>query len=980
MLFRKNRLLKIWSGADNKRLAAAICLCLIAAAALITESFGNYCSQMPKVFYDTGDYAAAAKLPLLSGEFWFCWRSPGYPLLLKAFGDNYSAVSMFQTIFCCTCWLFLAAVMWSVGRSLLFRAIGCLSVIAFALLPEIQLWNSLIITESIFLSSLALLTGLYLIYMQHPSRRIMASIILISIWLITVKDVYAYAFLILIAFLAAAAVFSRFQKNRATHAWITLGLFFLLPSILSIHNQNANLRWYSPLLNVIGKRFLPDEKRVADLRNMGAPIDDALLDSADKYSTQLSISEDFKNWMLSKGKSAYAFYLLTHPGYTIPEIRKHSDTIFAFSNGNIAYFYGSSPQLVNRFTHYRLPNRFCIIFSLVCFVSLFAGSCLNRNFVVSSMVPLIMGVIGFVLACLSYFGDSMDMERHCIVPAIQMYLGMMLAAIFMADSQWLKFRGRILAGWKHAREHYLPLLVNFLFPPVEKEDRLDTYPSYPSSSPENSHGSRIDPAATLTWWTYLAFSLMLIYVFLVMITININDSLLRLIIVGFIGLFFLAWKYRFNTIGRALNNVRLSHILLLAVAIRLAWVLTSGVEQTTDFAGYDADAWQIANGEKWFSILRPAGAPIFFAVQYWIFGHITLIPQISLALLSTLQIYLVYDISSRTLADKNAGKIAAAVMTLWPEHIIYNNLLCTEVPFTTLVLLSVWLLWSDTRGYTWRVLLAGICLGTANWVRPNAPIIFAAMLAFLLLRKQGPLSIWNRGRAALAGLAGFAVMIAPIAYLNYQDNGSISLIPTKRSGYNLMYGTNLVSHGNYYDPDNNLVDAEALRRGGRPGMESYIFRDQIAGEIGLARLKEQPLKILRMAVCRKIPNLWGNPATLIWSFETSRFKDYYYRVYLAAMIYNVIILCLSGWAVLRRRKLFAILDERWIYVAAVLLATLSHVILEVQPRYHHAFLPVFAMCIGAFARPLHIAETVKITRCSSAELEESAIDTRQQAA
>jgi hypothetical protein len=467
----------------------------------------------------------------------------------------------------------------------------------------------------------------------------------------------------------------------------------------------------------------------------------------------------------------------------------------------------------------------------------------------------------------------------------------------------------------------------------------------------HSSDKEIPPAtALLTRTSYLIFGLLLMYVFTVMFVRNVSDLRLKLFIGGFFVLFFWCGSYYRQWINRVLNNIRLSHILLLAMAIRLAWVLSSGVEQTSDFASYDADARQIADGGKWINILRSSGAPLFYALHFKIFGHWPLVPQISLALLSTLQIYLVHGLASRTLGNINAGKIAALVMTFWPEHIIYNNLLCTEVPFSTLTLLAIWLLWPDARGYAWRVFLSGICLGAANWVRPNAPIFLVAMLLFVLLQKRYSASIWNRIRPAIIGFVGFAIMLMPIIFLNYRDFGIISIIPSQCSGNNLMFGTNLASHGNYYEPDCELVESEAARRGCPPNMNPCLFRNQIAREISISRLKDRPFQILGMAVSRKIPELWGYPAGLFWSFETSRFKDIYIAVFHAALAYQVIILGLSAWIVLRHRRFFTVMDERWIYVAAVLLVTLSHVILEVQPRYHHACLPILAICVGAYAR------------------------------
>jgi hypothetical protein len=496
----------------------------------------------------------------------------------------------------------------------------------------------------------------------------------------------------------------------------------------------------------------------------------------------------------------------------------------------------------------------------------------------------------------------------------------------------------------------------------------------------NFGGYERDLAAWIRRLSYLAFGLMLAYVFAILL-INYTYGLTeKLKLLGLLGLCWLGWKYSGEKLRQLLGRVRISPIIILALLIRLAWVLSSGVVQTSDFAGYDEDAWKIANGGKWFGVFRTSGAPIFYALHYWIFGHYPLLPQISLALLSTLQVYLVYDLTNRVLGDKNAGKIAALALAFWPEHILYNNLLCTEVPFATLILWSVWLLWSDARWYAGRIFLAGVCLGMATWVRPNAPIFLAAVLAFVMLKKVGATPLWTRTRLALGGLAGFALLTAPIVYLNYRDAGIISAIPSQQSGYNLMFGTSVAERGRWNEADCEILKAELSRRERPPGMNHFVFTNQVAREIGLNRLKTQPLSILYTAVRYKIPELWGLPAGLCWSLETSRLKANYYTICYLAVFYHGVMVALCAWIVLRHGRLFAPLDQRWIYILAVLLATMSHLILEVQGRYHHGYLPILAICIGGYACSLSTRETSNHKIHITLELREAPPDQRQQAA
>ena len=114
-----------------------------------------------------------------------------------------------------------------------------------------------------------------------------------------------------------------------------------------------------------------------------------------------------------------------------------------------------------------------------------------------------------------------------------------------------------------------------------------------------------------------------------------------------------------------------------------------------------------------------------------------MLPQMLCCFLSTLQIFFVFDITRRTMGSSLAGKIAALVMTFLPEHFLYTNLTGTEVPFATLVLGRGLDAGNRARALCFARVSGGrFCSGLANWVRPNAPLVLAAVMLFVILRKD----------------------------------------------------------------------------------------------------------------------------------------------------------------------------------------------------------------------------------------------------
>jgi hypothetical protein len=487
-------------------------------------------------------------------------------------------------------------------------------------------------------------------------------------------------------------------------------------------------------------------------------------------------------------------------------------------------------------------------------------------------------------------------------------------------------------------------------------------------------------------WGYYAFSLIIIYAML--------NSLRRTgplhwafeMYLDILPAVMLIWMFiRPKLAGSVLDRLPLPAILIVALGMRLFWVFFSGVTQTSDFLEYEEMTATIAQGGAWLDPSKSTGASILYAPLYVIFGRNPLWPQILQAFLSTLQILLAYFIARRTSGGERAGKIAALALTLWPEHLFYVNIICSDVPFSTLVLAAVWLLWSDRRGYWLRVFAAGIILGMAAWVRPNAMITLTAFVAFLLLRnpgkagtreslapakpvpRPGPKSVplmsrisknlrkgnWpRRAGFGAAAAVGFFLLTLPILCINYRDRGELSVTIAKRTGFNLMFGANVKHQGKYNDEDLRLLEAECAKRERPPKLDKVTFQNNVALEIANRRFREHPLEILAMAVRYKISEIWAGPGDLYWCFATSRYYESFYSAGNYAAYYHLVAITLAAAVVFRHRSLFSVMDERWIYAAFALLTTASHLLVEVRPRFHHAFLPFFAICIGAYALSL----------------------------
>jgi hypothetical protein len=407
-------------------------------------------------------------------------------------------------------------------------------------------------------------------------------------------------------------------------------------------------------------------------------------------------------------------------------------------------------------------------------------------------------------------------------------------------------------------------------------------------------------------------------------------------------------------LGVILDRLSLAHLFLIALSIRLAWVVTSDVEQTSDFHNFDQIAREFLDEGFFFQPAGvPVGATLIFSWIYRLFGTNPLYPQLMLGLASTLQVLLIYKLAAVCTANRRAASVSALVLALYPEHFLYTNLLGTDVLFSTLVCAAVVVLGMNIpyglhglRVSPAAAFLSGALLGAAHWIRLTTPLFVLASLLFLLLRPDRNLRA--RLGEGLFLCLGFAITVSPIAAFNHSTIGVLSINSSHTSGWSLLVGTNLASRGMFNMADYRLYQQEMRKRGGpKKGEHDALFADRVARNMGLMRIAANPLPIVKMAVIEKVPRLWARPAMLGWSVETSRLAPIKTIVYMLAAGWHGLIVALAWTALLLRGWMGSVRwDASQIYLWGALLTTVAHALLEVQPRYHHMFLPLLCLCVG----------------------------------
>lgn len=269
---------------------------------------------------------------------------------------------------------------------------------------------------------------------------------------------------------------------------------------------------------------------------------------------------------------------------------------------------------------------------------------------------------------------------------------------------------------------------------------------------------------------------------------------------------------------------RLIIVLIVAFSLRIAVSLLP-VVPISDCGWYHDAAVALSDGEG-FSIhsahtaYRMPGYSFTISLLYRILGKNPLWGRMLNALFGTISVWLLWNLA-RTICTPAKANTAAIVLALYPEHILFSNVITGEVIFTMLLLL--WLVVMN-KVQKLRWLHSGILIGTMSYIRA-----IALPLALLPI-------LWNRKKYKehIVAFILSAIILCPWVYRNYRTMGA----PVLATNFwvNLWIGNGSKADGGYFDTEDMLIADEVQ-------LEQY-YRSALFSDI--AKKPFRPLVLLPM--------------------------------------------------------------------------------------------------------------------------------------
>ncbi|MEZ5175702.1 MAG: glycosyltransferase family 39 protein [Acidimicrobiia bacterium] len=295
--------------------------------------------------------------------------------------------------------------------------------------------------------------------------------------------------------------------------------------------------------------------------------------------------------------------------------------------------------------------------------------------------------------------------------------------------------------------------------------------------------------------------------------------------------------------------------------IRLAWLLHADPVPVSDFNDYRTLAVGIVDHGQ-FGYPEPTSFflplhPVYLSV-FAFFSRSDVWLGLSMVVLGTISIGLVYLAALRVLATQRAALIAAGLFAFYPTLVLFSPILATEHLFVALMLGAIAVLTRIDRRPAVYAGIVGILVGCAVLTRGEAVFYVPAILLFIWVGNKLPTP---RTRIIVSALvaAGIFVVVLPWYVRNaivVDPNAGLS----SSAGLNFYFAHN--DSGNYGD----FIEGNPLY--GLPPEEA----SRLGWELGFKHIREHPLNLVK-DVWKGTLHLFASPDySVFWATQQPAYR------------------------------------------------------------------------------------------------------------
>lgn len=398
-------------------------------------------------------YLRAARSPVWSTE--FLATPDGGPflflLLAKLCLRNLRAIVLVQSLLAAAAWLFLSDTVGTLLHEPWVRSSGFVAVLLIALSPSVLLWNATIATESLAISLLVIGIALWLRVATGAGRGAFVALLLVLVALACTRDTNEMLLLVIALFAGVVAVGRPSLRRRA----LAMVAVCVVAAGVNIGLATKAHRWYHPLNETIAVRILGSTMATDYFVAHGMPYDAPVRALHEPYANLGAVDvapqyAPFRAWVRNRGRSTYARFLLSHPGWDIGKPFADRRRLLA---PHLPYgvLYHDEPRGVFRVIGaIAFPGNIVLV-EVWTGTALIAATVLwrrrdRRPTLTAVGVAAVLVVPAFLAA---WHGDAREADRHSLSAAVQLRIVLWIITLVALDVIATQFRGHGRARLPH---------------------------------------------------------------------------------------------------------------------------------------------------------------------------------------------------------------------------------------------------------------------------------------------------------------------------------------------------------------------------------------------------------------------------------------------------------------------------------------------------------------------------------------------------
>ncbi|APM38814.1 hypothetical protein BS101_08630 [Clostridium kluyveri] len=405
--------------------------------------------------------------------------------------------------------------------------------------------------------------------------------------------------------------------------------------------------------------------------------------------------------------------------------------------------------------------------------------------------------------------------------------------------------------------------------------------------------------------------------------------------------------------GMTENNTYYNVIIAIGIILSILWITFIDAKPFSDFDYYYTLAVNIANGGSWGNTYTSVGYSIVLGGIFKLFGASIFKAKVFNLCITFINYICFKAILSKISLKEGDRKIIFTIFVLFPNNIFYNNILGTEVLFTSVFLIITYLYFSDIR---YKYFFIGILTGLNTIVKPFFMIVFFALFLVDIVKHKNLLkAVLNSITVLIVSI----IVISPWVYRNTKLMGQFTFV-SNNGGIVLYINNNSQNHSGRWmaasKVENSIVNTEEYKKANK------TEQNKMLSDAAKKWIKNHPVQFIELGFKRLYNTyFWGDD--VLYSTYNSGVSAYYNKVlfavtntikiivFLPAILYILIYFLKTLIYIFQGRS--QVLDKFTVYsIVIFFMFTSIYFITEGQGRYSFPEIFIMVYCFYFFLKNL----------------------------